>query len=131
MSIKSVRHLTTPNQLGPLICYSKIKHTNMHLTSKHGICPTLIHSIKIYRSSSNIYPRAAWTSQNRNISMALIIKHIHHVHQSRNLITFTNQIKCMVMQLSMTYLTYLIVPQHLCVNTCSCDSTKMQTLIIN
>ena len=119
---------------GPLICYSKLTHTNMYLTSKHDICPTLIHSITPYHSSSNIYPWAASTSQNRNINKALIIKYIHHVSQSRNLNMFTNQIKCMFMQLCMTY---LIAPQHLCIDACSCsyvcscDSTKIQTLIIN
>ena len=52
----------------------------MYLTSKHGICPTLIHSIKPYHSSSKIYPRAVSISQGENINKALI-KHIHHVHQ--------------------------------------------------
>ena len=81
----------------PLTYYFKLTHTNMHLTSKHGICLTLIHSIKPYHSSSNIYLKAENTSQNRNIGKALIIKQIHHVHKSRNLIVFTNQIKCMFM----------------------------------
>ena len=48
---------------GPLICYSKLTHANTHLTFKYGICPTLIHSIKPYHSSSNIYPRAVSTSK--------------------------------------------------------------------
>ena len=105
----------------PLTYYFKLTHTNMHLTSKHGICLTLIHSIKPYHSSSNIYLKAANTSQNRNIGKALIIKQIHHVHKSRNLIVFTNQIKCMFMQLCMIYLTYFIAPQHVCINACSCS----------
>ena len=108
---------------GPLICYSELTHNNMHLIFKHGICHTLIliHSIKPHHSYSNIYPRAASTSQNRNINKALIIKHIHHVHQSRNLTMFTNQIKCMFMQSCMTCLSYLIAPQYLCINACSCS----------
>ena len=39
----------------PLICNSKLTHTNMHQTSEHGICPILIHSIKSYYSSRHIY----------------------------------------------------------------------------
>ena len=86
----------------PLICYSKLTHTNMHLTSKHGICPILIHIMKPYHSSSNIYPRATSTSKAVALTRHLI-KHIHHVHQSKkftmfiNYIILTNQIKCMFM----------------------------------
>ena len=46
---------------GPLICYSKLTHINMHLTSKHGKCPTLIHSIKTLPFIQQNIPRAAST----------------------------------------------------------------------
>ena len=52
------------------MCYSKLTHTNMHLAFKHSICLTLIHNIKLYHSSNNIYPRTASISQYSSINKA-------------------------------------------------------------
>ena len=79
---------------GPLMYYSKLTHTSMHLASKHSIGPTLIHSIKLYHSFSNIYQRTASISHityhntvastrylHEAHSSCSSIKKVHHVHQ--------------------------------------------------
>ena len=64
--------------------HSILSHTYYHSSSnQHGIYPTLIHSIKPYHSSSNIYPRAISTSQGSSINKAFnqaysIIQTQHH-----------------------------------------------------
>ena len=114
----------------PLICYFKFTHT--HLTSKHGLCPTLIHSIKLYHSSNNIYPRQQAHHKtvslikgiNQAYSSCSSIKKVHHVHQ-------LNQMDVHIIIHDLSHLLcYTITPQHLCINACSnsheysCGSSK-------
>ena len=114
---------------GPLICYSKLTHTNMYLTSKHGKCPTLIHSIKTLPFiQQNIYPRATSTSQNSSINKASTssvfqtskhsimksTKYIHHVHQPYHA-HHPNQMHFHVIMHDLSHLPHCITaPMHQC-----------------
>ena len=63
-------------------------HTSIRISIQHGIYPTLIHSIKPYHTSSNIYPRAASTSK-IIASTRHLIKHIQSFKPS--IMVFINQ----------------------------------------
>ena len=130
---------------GFLIYFSKLTHTNLHLTSKHGKYPTLIHSIKTPPFiQQNIYPRVASTSQNNSINkvstssisqkskltIMTSTKHILHVHQPYHAY-HPNKIHVHVIKHDLPHLLHCtITPRHLCINACSsshecsCDLSK-------
>ena len=108
-----------------LIYYSILTHIDMHLTSKHDKCPTLIHSIKTL--PFKIYPRAANISKAVKSIRHLIkhiksfkhnvlisTKHIHHVHQPYHA-HHPNQMHVHVIMHDLPHLTHCItVPMHQC-----------------